>query len=145
MITKAIRNAIKFKEERSWEKMYWAIDIHGTMIYPNFKGGEIPREFYPHAKETLQLISKRDDICLILYTCSHPYEIKQYLQYFKEHDIHFHFVNENPEVGNGAYGCYDDKPYFNVLFEDKCGFDPDEDWLLVHQLLTHEFPHQPSR
>lgn len=135
MITRAIRNAFRFKEERRWEKTYWAVDIHGTMIVPNFTGGEIPKAFYPHAIESLQLISRRDDVCLILYTCSHPREIDQYLDYFRTHEIHFEFVNENPEVGNGAYGCYDDKPYFNVLFEDKAGFDPEQDWKMVLELM----------
>jgi len=46
-------------------------------------------------------------------------------------------VNENPEVLNLKYGCYDKKPYFNVVFEDKAGFDPMTDWLLVKGLLEN--------
>ncbi|TND09536.1 MAG: hypothetical protein FD123_1127 [Bacteroidetes bacterium] len=135
MITKAIHNAFRFARDRQWEKTYWAVDIHGTMIIPNYRGGEIPKSFYPYAVEALQLVSRRDDVCLILYTCSHPHEIDEYLEYFRTHEIHFRFVNENPEVENGAYGCYNDKPYFNVLFEDKAGFDPEEDWKHVHDLM----------
>ena len=33
------------------------------------------------------------------------------------------------------YNFYDDKPYFNVLFEDKAGFDPLDDWEKVITLL----------
>jgi len=139
MITRAIRNAFRFAQERQWEKTYWAVDIHGTMIEPNYKGGEIPRAFYPHAVEVLQLISRRTDVCLILYTCSHPHEVEEYLEYFHGLEIRFQFVNRNPEVCNGAYGCYDEKPYFNVLFEDKAGFDPEEDWWQVRQLLEEEW------
>jgi hypothetical protein len=40
-------------------------------------------------------------------------------------------VNKNPEVKSTTYGYYEDKPYFNVLFEDKAGFDATEDWFLV--------------
>jgi hypothetical protein len=40
-------------------------------------------------------------------------------------------INKNPNVENNAYGYYRDKPYFNVLFEDKAGFDAEEDWLWV--------------
>jgi hypothetical protein len=136
MITKAIRNAFKFAKDRSWEKTYWAFDIHGTMIEPNYKPGEIPKLFYPHAKEALQRISRRDDIVLILFTCSHPDELIEYDMFFREHDIHFNYLNKNPEVQSGAYGCYDAKFYFNVLFEDKAGFDPLEDWEKVHELLN---------
>ena len=65
---------------------------------------------------------------MIMYTCSHPHEIEQYLEFFKKHNIDFKFVNENPEVPDAAYGYYQDKFYFNVLFEDKAGFLPDRDW-----------------
>lgn len=136
MITKAIQNAFRTAKERSWEKTYWAFDIHGTMIEPNYKPGEIPKVFYPHAKEALQRISKLDEVVLILFTCSHPHELVEYDAYFKEHDIHFDYLNCNPEVQTGVYGCYDAKFYFNVLFEDKAGFDPEEDWVKVHELLN---------
>ncbi len=135
MISKAIRNAHKTSTERSWDLTYWAIDIHGTMIVPNYLAGEIPRDFFPGVIEAMQLLSKIPTIKLILYTCSHPHEIDQYLEYFKLHNIHFDFVNGNPEVPSGGYGCFDQKFYLNVLMDDKAGFDPETDWLEVKQLL----------
>jgi hypothetical protein len=135
MITKAIRNALKTAGERSWEKTYWAFDIHGTLIEPNYMAGQIPKTFYPHAIKVLRRLSKREDIVLILFTCSHPHELEEYIEFFRGHEIHFHYMNHNPEVQNGAYGCYDQKFYFNVLFEDKAGFDPEEDWEKVNELL----------
>lgn len=135
MITRAIRNALKRKEEKNWEKTYWAFDIHETMILPNWKIAKVPLQLYPHVLEVLHMLSGREDIVLFLYTCSHPPEITVYLDFFKEQGIHFAFVNENPEVINFKYGNYDKKPYFNVLFEDKAGFDPYEDWILVKELL----------
>lgn len=136
MITKAIRNAFRQLEEKNWDKTYWAFDIHETMIKPNWSEKEIPTEFYPMAKETMNLISERSDIVRILYTCSHPKEIDNYLDYFKSNGIYFDYVNKNPEVINKKYGFYDHKPYFNVLFEDKSGFDPYEDWHKVYHLLS---------
>lgn len=90
MIINAIQSCIKLITERNWDKVYWAFDLHGTILVPNYKAGQIPTEFYPHAKETLQLISKMKDVCLIMYTCSHPHEIQQYLEFFekKQHQIH---------------------------------------------------------
>jgi len=116
-----------------WGFTYWAFDLHGTVVKPNFDGDNLPKEFYPHAKEVLQMLSKRDDIVMYMYTCSHPHEQDQYIDYFKQFDIDFKWVNENPEVptDNSGYGYYEDKPYFNVLFEDKAGFDPREDWIDV--------------
>lgn len=118
------------KRHESWNYVYYAFDLHGTVIVPNYKTGEIPKEFYPHAKETLQMLSKREDIVMYIYTCSHPHEQEQYVEYFKSLGINFRWVNENPEVEtqNNGYGYYEDKPYFNVLFEDKAGFDPNKDW-----------------
>jgi hypothetical protein len=135
MITKAIHNAFKFAKDRSWKKTYWAFDIHNTLLIPNYSTSDIPVEFYPYAVEVMQIINRRNDIVKILYSCSHPSEIKKYLEYFKEHEIHFDYINENPEIPNSAYGCYEFKPYFNVLFEDKAGFDPHTDWKLVKELF----------
>ena len=77
------------------------------------------------------------DVVMILYTCSHPHEIEQYIQYFKDNGIRFDYINENPEIPTNleGYGCYDKKPYMNVLFEDKAGFDGDKDWSKVYELL----------
>lgn len=130
-IVKAIEvNHFEMMKKRGWDKTYWFFDIHSTIVKPNYKAGDIPTEFYPHAKETLQYLSKLDNVCMILYTCSHPHEIKQYEAYFESFGIEFSFVNKNPQVVTQAdgYGCYEDKPYINVLFDDKAGFDADKDW-----------------
>lgn len=114
----------------TWGFTYWAFDLHGTIIKPNYETGNIPTEFYPYAKEVLLMLSKRDDVVMYMYTCSHPHEQEQYVKFFEEQGIKFKWVNENPEVptDNNGYGYYEQKPYFNVLFEDKAGFDPNEDW-----------------
>ena len=138
MITRAIRNAFKRKQEKQWEFTYWAIDLHETVVKPNWSVEEIPVEFYPLAKEALQLISSQEDIVMIMYTCSHLPEIAEYLKFFKSHGIHFKYVNENPEVINKKYGNYDKKPYFNVLFEDKAGFSGEEDWANVIRVIKEE-------
>ncbi len=138
MITKAIKNCLSLAAKKGWDKTYWAFDIHGTILLPTFKTGVVSTEFYPYAKEAMQLLSKRDDIVRILYTCSHPHEIVEYLHYFTAHGIHFHHVNDNPDVCTGAYGFYDHKFYFNVLFEDKAGFDPLTDWKDVYELFSNE-------
>ena len=138
MIIRAIENCLHNAGVKGWDKTYWAFDIHGTIMKPNYKTNEITREFYPFAKEAMQLISKRKDIVRILYTCSYPDEIAQYLEYFKAHDIHFDYINKNPEISDGAYGHYVHKFYFNVLMEDKAGFDPLVDWKLIYELFLEE-------
>lgn len=130
MITKAIQRAYDYAAKKGWDRIYICIDIHDTMIKANYKHGQIPTEFYPHAIEVLQHLTERPDVKLILYTCSHPHEIEEYTVLFKSHGIVFDFINENPEVKTdlNGYGNYDKKPYFNVLLDDKAGFQP-HDWL----------------
>lgn len=135
MILKAFKFAWEKAAKKDWDSVYIAMDIHGTIIKPNYKYGDIPKEFYPYAKETLQEMSKRKDMKLYLYTCSHPEELEQYVEFFKSHDINFRFTNRNPEVVSQGYGCYDAKPYFDILFEDKCGFDAESDWDILSQAL----------
>jgi len=136
MITKAIETCLRNTKEKKWDRTFWAFDIHSTILRPNYRRDEISTEFYPDAKEVMQVISRRKDIVKILHTCSYPWEIKQYLDFFAQHQIHFDHVNQNPEIHDGAYGYYQEKFYFNVLFEDKAGFDGETDWTLIKDILS---------
>lgn len=133
MITKAIDNAFKLKEKRGWDKVYYFIDLHSTVVRSNYTTDDIPRDFYPGAVEVLSNLTKMDDIVLIMYTCSHEHEIVKYVEYFKEFGIVFDYINENPEVKTdlNGYGCYDKKPYMSVLMDDKAGFDGETDWIKI--------------
>ena len=133
MIIRAIDNAFKLMKKRNWDKIYYFIDLHGTVVKSNYSTDDIPRDYYPGAKEGLQYLTNRDDIVLIMYTCSHPHEIVKYVEYFKESGIVFDYINENPEVKTdlNGYGNYDKKPYMSVLMDDKAGFDGETDWLEI--------------
>jgi len=139
----AIRNAFLEKDKRGWDTIYFAIDVHGTIVVPNYKANDIPKTFYPLAKETLQVLTNRSDVTLILYTCSHPHEIKDYLEDFKENNIIVDYGNSNPEVRTDleGYGNYDEKFYFNVLLDDKAGFNARTDWKEIYLFLTRPEPY----
>lgn len=119
---------------KGWDKIYIAVDIHDTIVYGNYIADVLPTEFLFGAKETLKYLSKRPDVCLILYTCSHPGEIVKYQEFFAKRDINFQYVNCNPEVPNNALGCYTDKLYFNLLLDDKAGFIED-DWYTIFKFF----------
>lgn len=121
--------------ERGWDTIYWAIDVHGTCIKPNYSTAEIPTEFYPIANRVLEQISNRPDSVIILYTCSHPHEIEQYVALFAQNNIRVKYVNENPEVPDTALGSFSQKFYFNILLEDKAGFNPYTDWIEIYYAL----------
>ena len=132
-----IKKMLGYAFDKKWYETYWAFDIHGTILVPTYRKDSYDSEFYPWAKETLQLLSDRKDIIMILYTSSYPKEIEHYQKIFKENDIHFKYINENPEIDSskGNFGHYDDKFYFNVLFEDKAGFNPNSEWQEIYKLL----------
>jgi hypothetical protein len=135
MITRAIDNCYKHARQRGWAKTYWAFDIHGTILKPNYKTNQISKEFYPYALDVMRAIEKDQGIVKILYTCSYPHEIEEYLEYFSLNGFHFNYVNRNPEVVDGGYGYYSDKFYFNVLLDDKAGFDGETDWEKIREVL----------
>ncbi len=136
MRTSHVLNTFKKMKARNWDTLYWAIDVHDTVIKANYSTSELPTEFFPLAKNTLQRLSKRSDCVLILFTCSHSHDVEQYLEFFREHDIHFKYVNENPEVTNTKLGCYDGKFYTNFYLDDKAGFDASSDWININIALN---------
>lgn len=127
----AFDEAFREMEAKKWEYIFVYFDIHKTMLYPDYNN--TTTDFYPYAKEVLQYLSTRKDMVMGLYTCSYPEEIVRYQKFFKEHDIIFKYENDNKEVGNTKYGYYENKPYYNVLFEDKAGFRADLDWYFLKQ------------
>lgn len=126
---------------KKWDKIYWLIDIHETIIKPNYDHDVIPKDFYPESRETLQILSGRPDIILIMFTCSWPDQIQEYQRFFQDHEIDFKYHNKNPEVETieGRYGYYLDKPYADVILDDKAGFDWRTDWLLIKDNI-HKYP-----
>ena len=140
-IIRSFKTAYADMERKGWDKIYVFVDLHSTAIKPNYSTDEVPKEFYDLAEETLQIMSDIPEICLVMYTCSHPHEIEQYKEFFKSHGINFEYINKNDEVTTeeGGYGYYEDKPYMNVLLDDKAGFFPDEDWVLVRDFLIEKY------
>lgn len=140
-IIKSIERAYQLKKERKWEYIYWAIDLHATCIEANYSNTNTPTNIFPEALAPLRILSNDPQIKLIMWTASHPEQIVLYDKVFRDENIHFDYFNENPEVqteGTLTYGNYDKKFYFNVLLDDKAGFDPDTDWQLIYNYLKNK-------
>lgn len=133
MLKDAVNQAFRRAHEKKWDRIYVAVDVHGVILIPTYEN-EGKKEFYPHAKEVMQYLTERKDVILMMYTCSHPPEINEYLAFFEENGIKFDFVNENTQVRNDHYGDYRHKPYMNLLLDDKAGFHPSE-WPELLRLL----------
>lgn len=135
MISYSLERAYNGALKKGWNKLYLAIDVHDTIVVGNYKTDELPKEFIGRAKHCLQYLSSREDIVLIMYTCSHRPEIDKYIEFFKLHGIEFDHVNWNPEVPNNALGNYTEKFYFNLLLDDKAGFEAKTDWDIIYDFF----------
>ena len=138
MIVNWIKKMFEHSFEKQWFETYWAIDLHGVVFKPDYRKDPDHAEFYPFAKETLQMMSARKDIVMIMFTSSHPKEIEFYDKFLRENGIKFDHINENPGISSrhGNFGCYDKKFYFNVLMDDKAGYDPETEWFQLYNLFS---------
>jgi len=132
-----IDNLLKNKEKNGWNYVYIVVDVHNTILIPSFDKEE-QFIFYDYAKNVLQELSKRSDIKLIMWTSTYPDKIQSYLDKFEKEGIHFNYVNCNPEMSNTSFGCFDSKFYFDVIIDDKCGFNPHKDWEKIWYFILHK-------
>lgn len=135
-LIKAIDNSIYNAKNRVWDTIYWAIDLHGTISEFNYSNENLLPKYYPYAKEVLQRLSKNPSVKLILYSCSYAENCYQIVHLMKKDGVIFDYINENPEVKNTEYGDYRKKLYFNILLEDKAGFEPDLDWEILNNHMN---------
>ena len=141
-IIKSFEDAFGRSKAKGWDKVYVMVDLHGTIFKPCYHKEE-KFEYYPWAKETLQLMSKFNknnvSIVLILWTSSTPESLKPYYVKFLDDKIDFRYINENPEVSaqstDPKSSCFTNKYYFNVGLDDKFGFDPEHDWPEIYKFL----------
>ena len=66
-IGKAFEVAFNRMKEKNWEKIYVVVDIHDTILRACYENEET-FDYYPYAREALQLMTNRDDICMILWS-----------------------------------------------------------------------------
>lgn len=137
-ITTAFENAYDKKRKRQWDHIYVFVDIHDTIFKSTYGKEEETFRYYPYAKKALKMLSKQKNIVLGLSTCSYPAEIAKYLDKLSDDGIEFTLVNTNPMEKNTKYACFDQKPYFNVLLEDKAGFEPDVEWYRIFKYFQRD-------
>lgn len=135
MIISAIKRAYKQLEDKNWDKIYWAIDIHGTCLESNYKSGEF-QLINEDVIKTLRVIQSLPESVLIMWTSAYTQDLYALRAFFELHGVKFNYLGINPEVENTKTGNFHRKFYFSVLLDDKAGFDPDTDWKLIHTYLT---------
>lgn len=127
-----IENTFYLKKKRNWPMLYVAIDLHGTVIKPEHD----KIEFYTDAIKVIKWFNSRTDFKTILWTSSFQEELTKFKEECKKESIHFDFINENPLEANSKRACFDSKFYFNVLLDDKAGFNGNFDWTRIKNVLV---------
>lgn len=122
MLQDAIIDAYRQFEERSWNKIYFAVDIHGTIANSDYT--DVSSALFDVAREPLREISMLPEVSIILFSCCYPRDYGKYIKLLADNDVIVSYFNENPEVANTATGCFDSKFYYNLIAEDKAGFRP---------------------
>ena len=130
----AFDKAFQRMKEKSWDEIYIMIDIHDTIFRACYHDEE-KHEYFPFAKECLQLMSNDPRLKLILWSSTYPEVLEKYRKFFSTDGINFDMVNINDKVENTELSCVIDKTYFNVGIDDKFGFEAESDWEVLFEYL----------
>ena len=123
------------KKKRNWDYLYIAVDWHDTIVPSTYSNDYAGFAYYKDCIEALQLMSRRQDIKLILFTSSYSKYCDMLLNDLAVQFVHFNFVNCNPDVPNTETGDFSKKFYYNVMLDDKAGFQPEIDWTEIKEFL----------
>ncbi len=131
----AIEKAYIKASERKWDKIYWCIDIHETLVKPTYdENGYI--EFYDSALNAIGWILSCPENRIILWSSLPTEEMQKIRRLISSDDDHERIqLNSNNEVYNTSYANFDKKFYFNILLDDKAGFDPEIDFDVIYQAI----------
>jgi hypothetical protein len=132
-----IKKSFEMKKAKGWPEIYFCIDLHGTII-PSGRSSEDNKDylsFYDGAKEVLQWISNRRDLFLILWTSTPPDRQTEVHEWFLKNGIEVNYWNENPHAKDTPRSRFDKKFYFNVVLDDRGGFEPETDWKAIKEEL----------
>ena len=127
-----IKHTFEQKEIRKWNKIYWAIDLHDTVITGKYNRFNEGAEIFAHAKEVLDYLYNSDVHQTILWTSSWNDACQDIL---KRYDLKFNYFNENPECKSTDMCDFNSKFYFNILLDDKSGWVGSTDWTELKNAL----------
>lgn len=128
-----IKRTFEMQKVKGWPETYWCIDLHGTII-PSGRDSNDQTDahnFYPDAKEVLQWLTARKDIMLILWTSTPIERLEGVWNWLNENGVYFDFFNQNPHAKDTPRSDFSRKFYFNVLLDDRGGFEPEKDWTAI--------------
>ncbi len=134
----AFRTELQKMSLRGWDKLYVLVDVHDTIFKASYDRTEAKPWFLGCSRKVLQRLTSDPRFVLILWTSTWPDKISEYLKIFEDSGIKFDYVNSNPEVLSNGLSCFDGKPYFNIILDDKAGFQAERDWMIIDRILSEK-------
>jgi len=134
-IIQAIKRAQKIKEERGYEYKYWFVDLHRCIITPTYNSKNKNAEFYPDAIKVLRHLTESESDVIILWTSSYLGNLDGIYEKLASQGVRFNATNANPFEESTELCDFSKKPYFDILIDDKAGFDGESDWTEVAKYL----------
>ena len=83
------------------------------------------------------MLTMRPDMCIILYTSTSEDSLTGVFKMFKDNGIKIDYLNENSECASRGYADFSKKFYYDIILDDKGGFEED-DWKTIYELLLKE-------
>lgn len=134
---KQIERSYKRFRQKGYPNWYWAIDVHDVIFVGDYKV-DCELRWIRDAKRALKIIAMIPEIKVILYTSTRRDKTQEIIdKIFLETGLTIHGVNENPDFQTDPGGlCEFDKKFcFDVLLDDKAGFDGANDWEPIIETL----------
>jgi len=134
---KQIERSYKRFREKGYPNWYWAIDVHDVIFVGDYKV-DCEMRWIRDAKRALKIIGMIPEIKVILYTSTRKDKTQEIINKIEtETGLKIFGVNENPDFKTDPGGlCEFDKKFcFDVLLDDKAGFDGPNDWEPIIETL----------
>lgn len=129
-IFRAIQQAYEKTAERKWDRVYWALDLHGTCIKSTYQKNTYEWINEQYTKSALQRLVSHPETHLILWSSVHPDEQPHIIKFFEDSGIRVSGFNTNPMEPSNDVSYFDEKFYMSIIVDDKAGFCPTE-WLAI--------------
>ena len=130
-----IDRTYKEMARRNWDTIYVCVDVHDVILEGKYNRLNVGAAYMPGALEVLRRWTEHSYIKLILWSASHEDATASVLDGLTQEGVRFDYINENPECPNNELCDFSKKLYFNILLEDKAGFEGETDWILIKQEL----------
>lgn len=121
--------------------MVVAVDLHGTIVdsktFNETQGKfveKIEASLYPFAIKALQAMSAHESIVMYIYSGTKKRKLKKLVKFLSS-KYGITIATRYHPTTNHASQSFKNKPYFNILLDDRAGFDPKLDWNEICKLM----------